>query len=265
MAEVAESEANRCTNPGCDQLSTKSCSACKNRSYCSVSCQTTDWDKHKEECDGHLRKTGTSHLAKAEGFHRDKKWVQALRHADIASTKLQQLKDRGLETVQLISGAMSYKFDALQQLGRFGEALECAKERYTLWAMNHLQHSGSMNAALGLIQSCIHDKKYEDAERYARHAYFMIAEMTDNFIPSDQQPKFLANILCWLATAIFWLAQAGGIPSEAQQKAGEEAIKLARDACEIRERSDGIESSTVAGSMSTLSLVLDYFNDVDDD
>ena len=99
MAEVAE--VKPCSNPGCDQPGTKSCSACKTTFYCCVICQTADWTKHKEECDGHLRKVGITHLTKAKGFNRERNWAQTLRFAEITATKLKQLKDRRLETVEL--------------------------------------------------------------------------------------------------------------------------------------------------------------------
>ena len=260
-----EAEVKTCFNPGCDQPGTKSCSACKTNAYCSVSCQTADWPSHKEECDGHLRKVGKANLDKAAGYQQAQNWVQALRHGEIAATKLQQLKDRRLETVELIDKALLIKFDALQFLCRHREAMECIKECYTLWAMNHMRNPGSMKAALALIQSCIHNKLYEDAENYARHAYFMIAEMTDNFIPSEQQPWFLAEVSHYLAAAIHRLAESGGIPPEGKQKAGEEAIELARKALKMRTQLYGIENAEVAMAMSTLADILDYFNDVDDD
>ena len=212
-----------------------------------------------------MRKVGMANLAKAKGFHDQHNWVQSLRYGELAATKLKQLKDRRLETVQAISDALICKFDALQYMARHREALECAKERYTLWAMNHMRNPGSMEAALSLIQSCIHNKEYEDAERYARHAYFMIAEMTDNFIPADQRPKFLADVSHYLASSIYRLAKAGGIPPEAKQKAGEEAIAHARKALEIHTHLNGIESADVAMDMGALASALDYFNNVDDD
>ena len=209
---------------------------------------------------------GMAHLAKALEFHRGRNWVQTLRYGDLAATKLKQLKDRRLETVQAINDALGCKFDALQMTDRFREALECIKECYTLWAMNHLRNPGSMSAAFGLIQSCLHNKEYEDAEFYAREAYFMIAEMTDNFIPADRRPQFLAEGSHYLASAIFHLAHAGGIPAEEKQKAGEEAIELARKALELFVLlSGGIENSEVAGATSTLADVLGHFNNVDDD
>ena len=262
---MADAEVKPCSNPGCDQPGTSSCSACKTTFYCCVICQTADWSHHKEECQGHLRKVGLTHLLKALEFHKQQNWEQTLRYGELAANKLKQLKDRHLETVQLISNALSCKFDALQNLDRHREAMECAKECYTLWAMNHLRNPGSMSAALHLIQSCIHNEEFEDAERYARHAYFMIAEMTDNFIPADQQPRFLANGSYWLAVAIHRLARTGGIPPEGKQKAGEEAIVFARKALELHTQLHGTESAQVASDMSALADVLDYFNNVDDD
>ena len=208
---------------------------------------------------------GMAHLAKAVGFHRGQNWLQTLRYSEIAANKLKQLKDRRLETVKIINDAILLKFDSFQRLGRHREAQECAEERYTLWAMNHLRHSGSMAAALGLIESCVHNGKFEDAERYARHAYFMIVEMTDNFIPSDQQPQFLAEISYYLAQAILGLATSGGIPPEGKQKAGEEAIEHARKGLELRTQVCGTHSAKVAGAMAILAAILDYFNDVDND
>ena len=260
-----EQELTLCSNPGCDQPGTNKCSACKTTVYCCVICQTADWTHHKEECPGHLRKVGMANLAKAMGFHLQQNWVQALRYGELAATKLKQLKDRCLETVQDIDGALVCKFNALQRLGRHREAMECIKECYTLWAMNHMRNPGSMRAALFLIECCLHNGEFEDAERYARHAYFMIAEMTDNFIPVDDQPQFLADVSYYLATAIYRLALAGGIPLEAKQKAGEEAITLARKALEIHTHLHRTESAKVAADMSALGDILDYFNNVDDD
>ena len=173
MAEVPVAIVATCSNPGCDQPGTKSCSACKITVYCCVICQTADWVHHKEVCDGHLRKVGVANLAKAVGFQEQHNWGQTLHYGGLAATKLKQLKDRRLETVELINNALVCKFNALTFMGRHREAKECAEERYTLWAMNHIRNAGSMRAALDLIQSCIHTGEYEDAEHYARHAYFM--------------------------------------------------------------------------------------------
>ena len=135
-----------------------------------------------------------------------------------------------------------------------------------MWSMNHLRNPNSMKAAFGLIESCLHNGEYEDAEHYARrHAYFMIAEMTDSFIPSDEQPWFLAEVSYYLSQAIVALEQAGGIPSEGKQKAGEEAIKFARQALKLFTQLHGIESAKVAMAKGAIAEALDHFNDVDDD
>ena len=262
---MAEAEVKSCSNPGCDQPGTSSCSACKTTVYCGVICQTADWSHHKEECQGHLRKVGKANLVKALAQHQQHNFAQALHYAELAATKLKQLKDRSLETVKDIDEALLCKFDCLQFMGRNREAMECIKECYTLWAMNHMRNPGSITAALGLIQSCIHNEEYEDAEHYARHAMFMINDMTDNFIPSGIRPLFLAEVSRYLAMAIHWLTRTGGTPPEAKQKAGEEAIVLARQALKIHTQLHGAESLEVAGDLSVLADVLDYFNDVDDD
>ena len=264
MAEVV-AEVKPCSNPGCDQPGTKSCSACKTTFYCCVICQTANWTKHKEECDGHLRKMGNANLEKAKGFERERNWMQLLRYGELAATKLKQLKDRRLETVQLINDALECKFNALIFMGRCREAKECAEERYTLWAMNQMRNSGSIYAAFSLIESCLHNKENEDAEHYACHAMFMINDMADNFIPANQRPHFLAEGSYYLASAILALAEGGGISPEEKQKAGEEAIELARQALKLRTQLCGTESSKVSSAMNTLADVLDYFNNVDDD
>ena len=263
MAEVAE--VKPCSNPGCNQPGTKSCSACKTTPYCGLICQTADWVHHKEECPGHLRKVGQANLDKAMGFYQQQNWVQTLRYGELAASKLKQLKDRRLETVQLIDDALTCKFNALNLMGRHRESLECAKETYTLWAMNHMRNPGSIRAALTFIESCMHNREFEDAEHYARHAMFLIDEMTDNFIPSDQRSHFLAQGSRVLSRSIYGLAQAGGIPPEGKQKAGEEAITLARQAIEINTQLYGTESVKVALVMGILADALDYFNAVDDD
>ena len=107
-----------CSNPRCDQPGTNSCTACKTTVYCCIICQTADWPYHQQECQGHLRKVGIANLEKAKGFESEQNWVQSLRYADLAATKLKQLKDPCLETVQFIDHALIYKFNALQRLDR---------------------------------------------------------------------------------------------------------------------------------------------------
>ena len=212
-----------------------------------------------------MRKVGMAHLAKANGFDRERNWMQSLRYADLAATKFKQIKDRSLETVQDIDDALTCKFNALNYMDRLREAMECAEECYTLWAMNHMRNPGSINAAFGLIECCLQNKEYEDAEHYARHAMFMINDMTDNFIPSDHRPQFLADGSYYLARAIFHLADAGGIPPAEKQKVGEEAIALARQALKIRTQLRTTECVQVASDIRGLADVLDFFNNVDDD
>ena len=181
-------------------------------------------------------------LAKAKG---KRNYVQSLRYGELAAIKLKQLKDRRLDTVQNINDTLTCKYNAVGRMGRHREALECDKECYTLWAMNHMRNPGSINAALGLIQSCLHNKEYEDAEHYARHAMFVINEMADNFISADERSQFLADGSYYLAASILALAQAEGIPPEGRQKEGDEAIMLARQALELYTRLFGTESSKV--------------------
>ena len=257
---MSEEVVATCSNPGCELPGTKHCSACKTTPYCGPICQTADWIHHKEECPEHLLKMGKAHLEKAEGFHREQNWVQCLRYADLALTKLKQLKDRRLETVEILDNAFALKSDALQRMGRQKEALECVKENYTLWAMNHMRNPKMFGAAFGLIQSCLHNDEFEDALLYAHTAHEMIVNDADGIIPSDQHQQLLARGSHWLSVATLALAQAGGIPPEEKQKAGEEAIALARKALEIHTQLHGTESAEVAGAS-----VLNFFNDVDDD
>ena len=250
----------RCSHPG-----TKSCGMCKATPYCSAKCQTADWPHHKEECPGQLLKVSKANLEKAIYFYARQNWMQALRHADISAIKLKQLKDRRLETVQAISDALVIKFDGYNGLGRQKEALECVEEQYTIWVMNHMRNPGTITASFRLIKSCINNEKYEDAENYARNTYFMITEMMDNFIPSNQRPEFLADGSNHLALAVYRLAKAGGIPPEGKQRAGEEAVPLARKALELHIQLKGTESADAAMAMGGLANILGYFNDVDDD
>ena len=178
---------------------------------------------------------------------------------------MKQLKDRRLETVQLIDDALTMKFDALQYMGRHKEALKCIEECYTLWAMNQMRNPGSIKAALALIQSCLQNGEFEDAKRYADHAMFMINDMADNFIPESQRPSFLAEVSYLLAISTRSLAEAGGIPPGEMQQLGEEAIAHARKAIEIHTQMHGTESKEVSRNMSALADVLNFFNDVDDD
>jgi hypothetical protein len=175
MAEVV-AEVKPCANPGCDQPGTKSCSACKITVYCCVICQTADWVHHKEECPGHLLKVGKANLAKAKGFQQQHNWGQTLHYAEIAATKLKQLKDRGLETVQLIDNALRCKFNALNFMDQRKEAHDCALERYSLWAAGYMRHHGMLEAAFPLIQSLLRIKDYDQAVLIASTLYGIIVK-----------------------------------------------------------------------------------------
>ena len=59
-----------------------------------------------------MRKVGKINLEKATQFNREQNWSQALRYGEIAATKLKQLKDRRLETVQAIDKALGCKFNS---------------------------------------------------------------------------------------------------------------------------------------------------------
>ena len=263
MAEVeVQVEVACCSNPGCDQPGTKQCSACKTTPYCGPICQTADWMHHKEECPGHLRKMGMAHLGKARGFERDNNHVQALRFSELALNKLKLLKDRPFDAMD---EALTFKTTALRFMGRYREAMESAKERYSLWAMTNIRNPNSIWAAFDLIECCLHIGEFVDAELFARTAYEIINERTDNIIPLDQRQKFLARGAHFLARATHLLAKTGGIAPEAKQATGVKAIALAREALVINTRLFGVENEQVADNMLVLAQILNYFNDVADD
>ena len=250
-----------CANPGCEEPGTNKCAGCKTTPYCGPICQTAHWPTHKESCDGRLRKMGMDHLNKARGFHRERNWPQALRHSDIALTKLMQLKDRPLEE---ISEALCIKVDALGFLGRFREQLECAKEWYCLWNTKPTD-MGAIDAAFALIQSCMHNNEFVDAHLYASTLYEIINHKHDNKIPDDQRQRYVAKGAYHLSHATLRLAIAGGIPPEEMQKVEQEAIVLARQALEIHTQLRGTENSATSNDMCVLAEALDYFNDDGDD
>ena len=250
-----------CANPGCNQPGTNKCSACKTTSYCGPICQTADWPHHKEECPGHLRKVGMSNLEKARRFHRERNFPQSLRHADMAATKLKQLKERPIEDIDV---ALSLKHNALSNMGRHKEALECAKEWYCMYPTNHT-HPPAIRASFAVIESCGFNKELFDAALYARTLWETIALSRDSHIPDHQREQFTARGAWELARAILNLAEHGGMPAEEQQGAGVEAIMLARRALEINTQQRGAGSKEVAGDMGTLADVVVFFNDVDDD
>ena len=256
-----------CSAPGCSEPGTNKCSSCKSTPYCGVACQTKDWPRHKEECQGHLRKLGVAHLEKAKVFDETHNWVQSLRWSDMALSKLKKLtaRPRTLEIIQILDDALRYKFNALNCTNLKSEALECAEERYSLWAAGHMRNPLMLEAAFPLIEGLCHTRDFQQAILIARTAYDMIINDTDNMIPADHHPFLLAQASEYLAQAIFGMAQSGGIPQKEKQKAGEEAIALARKALELHTELQGADSYQVAKCSNTLADVLDHFNNVDDD
>ena len=202
-----------------------------------------------------------SNLQKARGFHRDRNWVQTLRCSDIALVKLKKLTDRPIE---IIDDALRLKLNALNFMDRNRESLECAQERYCLYPTSHT-HPPAINASFDLIESCIFNKEYEDAELYARTTWETITLSRDSHIPDNQRQYFTAQGAYYLALAMLKLAEHGNVPPEANQTVGREAIALARRALEIESQLHGLERADVAHAMSLLADVLGYFNNVDDD
>ena len=266
MAEEVEIQVDSttCSCPGCDQPGTKKCSACKITVYCSVTCQTADWPQHKEECPGHLLKVGLANVEKARGMRPDgpHSLTLRLRYCEQALTKLKLLNDRPLEG---IDDALTFKTTTLRYMGRHEEAMENAKERYTMWAMTNIRNPRSIWAAFDLIDCCIQMKEYVDAELFASTAYEIINERTDNIIPMDQQQEILARGARYLALATYELARNGGTAPEAKQAAGVKATALAREALEVSTQLFGSGSDDAAMNMTVLADVLQFSNGVDDD
>ena len=259
---MAEAEAiGICARPGCDQPGPSLCGSCRLVGYCCRTCQVEDWPRHKEtDCQGHMRKIGMAHLLKAEGFHRDRNWVQTLRYSELALVKLKQLNDRPIEA---LDDALR-KFNALNFMGRYRESLECAQERYCLYLTSHT-HPPAINASFALIECCINKEEYEDAELYARTTWETITLSRDSHIPDNKRQEFTATGAYYLASAMLELAKHGDIPPEENQVAGQEAIALARRALEINTQLYGTEHHYVANTMCMLADSLGYFNNVDDD
>ena len=204
---------------------------------------------------------GMDHLIKARVFNRERNWSQALRYSDLAATKLLQLKDRPIEE---ISKALELKCAALDFLGRYKEQLECAKEWYCLWNTKPTD-MGAIDAAFALIQSCMNNQEFVDAHLYASTLWEIINHKHDNKIPDNQRHEYIAKGAYHFAEATLGLVGAEGIPPAEKQKAGQEAITLARKALEMYTEQLGNESETVANAKLVLAELLDCINDVDDD
>ena len=260
-----ETTAACCSNPGCDRPGTNKCGACKTTPYCGPICQTAHWAHHKEECEGHLLKVGNAHFANAKCFAVAGNWAQALRNSDLALVKLNAMKKRPLEA---ISDALSFNCAALQNLGRYTEALQCAKDKYNLWAMARgPAHPSTIDAAFYLIDALLHNNEYDDAYHFAHTLWEIIHtnNHVDNDIPADKRQKYVASAAQLLSSATYRLAESGGIPLKEKQQAGELAITRARQSVEIYTQLFGAESQLVAGAMSNLASVLEYFSNSGDD
>ena len=202
-----------------------------------------------------------SNLQKAEGFYRDKNYLQTLRYSELALLKLKQLTYRPID---VIDSALRLKFNALIFMDRNREALECAQERYCLYLTQHT-HPPAIEASFDLIESCIHNKEYEEAALYARTTWETITLSRDSHIPDADRQDFTARGAYYLAKAMLALAEHGNIPPEANQTVGQEAIGLARRSLEDHTQLYGLEHANVANAISLLARVLNYFNIVDDD
>ena len=254
-----------CSAPGCSEPGTNKCSSCKITLYCCVACQTVDWPSHKEVCQGHLRKVAIGHLRKAEVFWKEQDFIQSLGQCELALTKLDKLKARPLDVIKIIDEALRIKFNALNFMGQHKEVLKCAKKRYSMWAAGYMRNPGMLDAAFPLIEGLLHNNEYEQALLIAHTAYEMIINDTDGIIPADQQQQILADGSKFLALATYWSAMSGGIPPEEKQKAGKEAIALARKTLEINTQLHGATDDRVAYDTSTVAKIMDYFNGDHDD
>ena len=124
---------------------------------------------------------------------------------------------------------------------------------------------GAINSAFALISSSMSNNEFADAVLYASTLWEIINHKHDNKIPEDQRQPFIARGAHFLSLATLRLAMNGGIPPEGKQKAGQEAIALARRALEIHTQLYGTEDDEVANDMCILAEALIYFNDDDDD
>ena len=155
---------------------------------------------------------------------------------------------------------MSCKCTALGFLGQHREQLESAKEWYCLWNTKPTD-MGAIDAAFALIHSCMNNKEFADARLYASTLWGIINHKHDNKIPDNQRQQYIADGAYMLASATLNLAQAGGIPLDEIQKAGQEVIALSRRALELFIQLYGTESSKTANDMYVLADALAFFND----
>ena len=204
-----------------------------------------------------------TNLQKAESLQDQCNWTQALHHADLAANKLKQLKDDRLK--EAIGDALRVKNNALNSLGRYKEGLECAKEHYCMYLTSHT-HPPAIEASFALIQCCIFNKEYADAEVYARTLWETINDKTpNNKIPIAQRPPYIARGASVLARSILRIAQTEGYPPEVVKNREVEAIALARQALEIDIQLLGADNDQIAFDMGILAQVLSGFGVADDE
>ena len=110
-----------CSHPSCSQPGTKFCASCKTTGYCSAKCQTDDWPRHKESCEGRMHKMGKDYLLKVIRFCEARDWLQALRYCDLALSKLNLMTNPPTGDISVARG---YKFKSLEALGRYEESQE---------------------------------------------------------------------------------------------------------------------------------------------
>ena len=226
-----------------------------------------------------LREEARIHLEEAEKFWTDYNGVQTLSFCELAMSKLKQLLNSfSLDVTEMLDDTLRLKFNALSYMGQHTEALECARERYSLWNKTNIRNPdtsdeddaltalhGILGAAFPLIESLIHNNEYIEAEPIARITYETIIINSGIIIPENQRHEFLAQGSKLLAIAIYWLAYSNGIPAEEKVQAGVEAIALARNALEIDTQLHGDESDEIAFDLLSLADLLKYFNGDDDD
>jgi len=122
-----------------------------------------------------------------------------------------------------------------------------------------------VDAAFQLIQSLMHCKDYAQAEKVAFNLWDILSTHNCVDIPADRYQEYLARGAMEYARAILAFAEVDGSPPSEKQQAGEEAIVLARRSLAIRMEQDANGTAEMAASMLTLTQVLQYFNDVNDE
>ena len=206
-----------------------------------------------------------SRYDKAVDFSKSRNFEQTLRFCDLALGKFNAIKKRPLDDVSRI---LAIKCQTLHQLGQHAESLQCAEEKYNLWAIARgPAHPSTIDASFFLVECLQLNQKVEDAHLFAHTIWEIIHtnNHVDNDIPGEKVQGYVATAAYLLARAIYRLDQSGGLPPEEKQKAGEEAIARARQSLEIRIQLYGAEHGLVATASTVLASALDYFTDCSND